>query len=103
MRVVRDICANHVSIEISALDVGDAEDGPRRPQPPFGNYNEEPPPAPHIHSKGIVATDITVHFIKAAEGMSLPAQRAMRDRADLQQNSMLASSSKMTFSHSLSP
>jgi hypothetical protein len=32
----------------------------------------EPPPAPQIHSKGVVATDITGHFIKATGSTFMP-------------------------------
>jgi hypothetical protein len=33
---------------------------------------DEPPPAPQIHSKGVIATDITQRFINATKSASLP-------------------------------
>ncbi|KAI9730933.1 MAG: hypothetical protein M1818_008007 [Claussenomyces sp. TS43310] len=49
-----------LSEQISDLDV------PRRRQPSYMSSSTETPPAPPIHSKAIVATDITDQFVKAA-------------------------------------
>ena len=46
-------------------------DDHRRPAP-FAGYDSEPPPAPKLHSQGIIAMDITQQFTKAAQGQSHP-------------------------------
>jgi hypothetical protein len=51
-------------LEASSLDI---DDGHSRPPGPISAYGEDPPPAPQIHSKGVVATDITAQFIQSAE------------------------------------
>ena len=47
------------------------EDGRKRPQP-LMSHVEDPPPPPEIHSSGVIATDITNNFVKAAQSMFLP-------------------------------
>lgn len=37
--------------------------------------DDRPPPAPEIHSKGVIATNITRQFIQAAESVLLPEAR----------------------------
>lgn len=54
-----------MSTGISLLEV--QESSPHDPQ--FMDYNGEPPPAPKIFSKGVVATDITGHFTQATESV----------------------------------
>ncbi|CZT12070.1 probable MAK10 Glucose-repressible protein [Rhynchosporium graminicola] len=42
-----------------------------RPVNPFAAYDEEPPPAPKLRSKGVVATDITKQFTHAAQQLGI--------------------------------
>jgi hypothetical protein len=46
----------------------------------FMSYDDKPPPAPKIHSRGVIATDITQRFVKATESTFLPkAKEALFD------------------------
>jgi hypothetical protein len=63
-----EITANPKMIGTSRLDIGG--DPPHVVQ--HTEYNDEAPPAPQLNSKGVVATDITRHFIKATQGVYLP-------------------------------
>lgn len=49
--------------EIASLGIND--DPPR--QAPFAGHEAEPPPAPKLHSRGVVAMEITAQFKQAAE------------------------------------
>lgn len=52
--------------EAASLNI---EDAPQRHVPQAMGYEMDPPPPPKIHSKGIVATDITEHFRSACQGV----------------------------------
>lgn len=55
------------------------EDGRKKHQP-LMSHVEDPPPPPEIHSSGVIATDITSNFVKAAQSISLPKwERKSRD------------------------
>lgn len=41
-------------------------------------HSDEPPPAPQIHSRGVIATDITQHFMNATKSAYMP-QAWIRD------------------------
>ena len=47
--------------DIANLNIDDG------PGDPFAAYDQEPPPAPKLKSKGVVAMDITDEFTKAAK------------------------------------
>lgn len=64
------------SIVVGGLDIDDV------PQNPFSAYDEEPPPAPKLQSKGIIAMDITQQFISAAKRMHFSSSSHVVSRAD---------------------
>ena len=73
-------------LEIANLHLNDH--GPMNP-PGFEAFGEEPPPAPKLDNKGIIAMDITAQFTAAAESMSNLLQLDFdRSRADRYQSSM---------------
>ena len=53
-----------VSEELANLDIGNGTANP------FAAYDPEPPPAPKLKSKGVVAMDITEQFVDAARSMT---------------------------------
>lgn len=44
------------------------DDDEERQQSAFKAFQSEPPPAPKLHSQGVIAMDITEQFINAAQG-----------------------------------
>ncbi|PQE24216.1 Amino-acid N-acetyltransferase subunit Mak10 protein [Rutstroemia sp. NJR-2017a BVV2] len=42
-------------------------------------FDSEPPPAPKLHSKGVIATDITDVFTKAAQRPELDVGELVKD------------------------
>ena len=52
--------------KVANLSINDDAD----PRNPFAAYDSEPPPAPKLKSKGVVALDITDQFTHAAQRMS---------------------------------
>lgn len=73
-----EVTAHPDMIGTSLLEVRDGSSH----APQFMNYSEEPPPAPQIHSKGVVATNITEHFTKATESVYFASGRDMIPVAD---------------------
>jgi ribosomal protein L11 len=55
---------SNVSKEIANLDIGNGTTNP------FAAYDPEPPPAPKLKSKGVIAMDITEQFVDAAQSMN---------------------------------
>jgi len=49
--------------EAANLDISDAPSNPAA----FAAWQDEPPPAPKLHSKGVIAMDITEQFVDAAQ------------------------------------
>lgn len=52
--------------EVADLDIND---GPSNPAA-FAGFEEAPPPAPKLHSKGVIAMDVTEQFADAAQSTS---------------------------------
>jgi hypothetical protein len=63
--------------EVADLDI---DDGPRNPLA-FAGYESEPPPAPKLKGRGVVAMDITEQFADAAASASF-FNTIFRSRAD---------------------
>lgn len=63
--------------EVADLDI---DDGPRNPLA-FADYESEPPPAPKLKGRGVVAMDITEQFADAATSASF-FNTLLRSRAD---------------------
>ncbi|KAM3084260.1 N-alpha-acetyltransferase, non-catalitic subunit [Clarireedia jacksonii] len=57
-----------ISQQVSGLDI---KEGPSDPAAMLAAFDSEPPPAPKLHSKGVIATDITDVFTKAAQQLDV--------------------------------
>jgi hypothetical protein len=62
------------------------------------SFDEQPPPAPKLHSQGVVAMDNTQQFQNAAQSRSSSNLPKLRIHADNKQTLTLANSSKMNIS-----